>query len=382
MLVKIYTLTTIKPGRGFPLPGKFYMKNYKVILFQEAIIMILKNTRYYKWDDNDNLIELKIVKQKNDTDFTIEYTQGSNIGTKETINKTEILEQYTKLAPDGTITFAVVGLGGDKPIYDVMVFLNRTSDAQQGIQIPYCVCRQCVNDLFAAQSRQFGGTEMFGLSISQDSCPSNVPFYNFTACNTVSYSECVSYYIGDKLSDILKLIKTKNFDDVLYSLFSDRCKVVTNNIKYIYNEKMKMDTMNGYCKTLKYLLELNNFEYDILTGYNILPLGIVDIVGENDTLAPLAQSYIGNLIRKNITSSLVIKYDKSIDLKKIERNYQLVADNNGDIYVVAYTYDGNYNVPIEQVESEESIEKLNSFLSNPSVKEAYNHIHFNRNKYE
>lgn len=343
---------------------------------------IIKNTRYYRWDENDNLVECKIIKQKNETDFTVEYTQGPKAGERENISLSSLMNDYCKLAPDGTITFAVVGLGGEVPIYDVMAFLNRTSDAQKGDKVPYCVCRQCVNDIFAAQARQFGGREMFGLSISQDSCPANVPFHNFTACNTVAYSECVSYYIGDKLIDILSIIKTKNFDDCLYSLFSSRCKVVTNNIKYIYNEKMKLDTIDGYCKTLNYLLTLNNFEYDILTGYNIIPLDIsIEGNTDNGALNALAQSYLGNILRKNITSTLVVRYDKSIDLSKIERDYQLVASENGDIYVVAYTYSGDYQVPLENTESPENIDKLNNIFNNPSVKEAYNHIHFNRAKY-
>ena len=76
-------------------------------------------------------------------------------------------------------------------------------------------------------------------------------------------------------------------------------------------------------------------------------------------------------------------YWYDIDLAEIQNDYVLIMDKENKLYVVAYVSNGPKHVNIENVESEENIERLaNSTLGdNKSIKEAANHIRLNKNKY-
>lgn len=338
--------------------------------------MISIGTKFYKWND-DTLYEIKILKNTNDTKIKVKETSGDN---KEFfISKDELLSKYTKLSPDGYITFNIVNLGKD--IRDVMVTLSRSEDIKKGDPLPYAVCRQCITDIFANQTKEFHN-EYFGVSVSKDTCPANVEFSNFLACDGAEYTVTVAFYIGDKLADILKMIKTKNFDIALYNLLVDRCKYAANNIKILFKNYMEQKTFDGYCRTLEELLKLNNFKYDLHRAYNIIPFDLDLAMCDGRALDPIALHELSVLLCKNIDKTIVVKYDKSIDLSKIERNYQLISDASENVYVVGYTYQGDYHIPIEDIESEESIEKLNKGTNMKSVREAYNHLAFNKDKYE
>ena len=79
--------------------------------------------------------------------------------------------------------------------------------------------------------------------------------------------------------------------------------------------------------------------------------------------------------------TLVVKYDRDIDLSKVQRKYTLVSDCEGTVYLVAYITAGNYHVSLED-ESEENIENLNTLLHSDSTRLAYNHLQFKKEKYK
>lgn len=339
--------------------------------------MISIGTRFYKWND-DTLYEIKVIKNSDDT--KIKVRELGDIKNEFFITKDELLSDYTKLSPDGFITFNIVNIGKD--IRDVMITLSRRVDIKNGDPLPYAVCRQCITDIFSNQIKKLDNDQYYGVSVSKDTCPANVEFSNFLACNGAEYTITVAFYIGDKLSDILKMIKTKNFDIALYNLFVDRCKYVSNNIKILFKNYMEQKTLDGYCKTLEDLLSLNNFSYDLYRAYDIIPFDLDLSMCIGKALDPVALHELSILLCVDIDKSIVIKYDKSIDLSKIERDYQVISDVNDNIYVVGYTYNGDYHIPVEDIESAETIEKLNKGTNMKSVREAYSHLAFNKDKYE
>lgn len=330
---------------------------------------ITLGSRYYNWTSDDELNEIKIIKLLGDDNCRCKYTLGPNTGKVEDITVSHIKDNYTLLNPDGYITFNIA-IMGESNIKDVIVFLNKSKDMEMGDTIPYCVCRQSVNDLFTATTSAQTGKSYYGISVSKDTCPADVQYENYLACNGVEKFVIVAVYIGDKLQDILNLFKHKDFDTVLYNLFVSRCKYVSDNIKFIINKNMQKRYINGYCKNLSDLLQINNFEYDLYRAFDILPLN-VDLSGCENEEFPIAQlETLKCSIRRNIDKSIVIKYDKSIDLSKIERKYTLVADSNKDVYIVAYTDTGIYQVPTN-----------GNLLDIDSIEMAYKNVAINTAKY-
>lgn len=326
---------------------------------------ITLGTRYYNWTDDGKINEVKIIKLLGEDKCRCKYTIGPKTGELIELDNSDIKDNYTMLTPDGYITFNIAVMGGTD-IRDVIIFLTKQSDIINGDTIPYCVCRQSVNDLFtAAEQKQY-----FGISVSKDTCPADVDYSNYLACNGVEKFEVVSIYIGDKLADILKLFKHRDFDNTLYTLFMARCKYISSNIKYIINQNMKKKYLDGYCKTLNDLITINNFEYDFYRAFNIIPIND-DLSSHIEDECPAEiVNFLKGITRRNIDKSIVIKYDKSIDLSKIERKYVLVADNNKDVYIVAYTDTGVYQVPTS-----------GNLFDIDSVEKAYAEVRINTEKY-
>ena len=133
---------------------------------------------------------------------------------------------------------------------------------------------------------------------------------------------------------------------------------------------MKKKYLDGYCKTLNDLITINNFEYDFYRAFNIIPIND-DLSSHIEDECPIEiVNFLKGITRRNIDKSIVIKYDKSIDLSKIERKYVLVADNNKDVYIVAYTDTGVYQVPTS-----------GNLFDIDSVEKAYAEVRINTEKY-
>lgn len=339
---------------------------------------LIKNTRFYKWN-GDILEEVKVVRIQNDTICSIVTTKGENIGERRKIEISVLESGYTKLRADGYLSFDIVTVG--KNLKDAMVVISRDKDIQAGAKLPFAVCRQCVVDLFAKQLSP-DHVDYSGISISQDSCPADVEFENYLACNGVVLDETIAYYIGDTLYDILSVMKnTSLFDDALLTLFKEHCLHLARNNKFIAKEYEKKPDADGYCKSLKQLLEMNNFEYDLYRAFDIIPTNLSKD-HFNETLSTLANKVLSSILCVQIDKSIVIKYDKDINFEEIKRKYCLVSDNEYNVYVVGYTISGTYHVPLEQIETDENIEKLGSMLSSESVQLAYQHLLFRQEKYK
>lgn len=341
--------------------------------------MVQLNDRWYRWLADDTLEEVRVTRIQNEEVCTVTYVKGPNEGVWKT-DKTTIEECYTKLKPDGYLTFSVVSTG--KETTDVMVTISTHKDILKGEQLPYAVCRQGAIDLFAKQLSP-DNVDYVGISISRDTCPADVDFANFFACDGIIYSETMSYYIGDKLTDCLGVIKKKKqFSDILEENFNKHCLYLANGNKFIADVYKDKNEVDGYCKDLDTLLTMNNFEYDVNAAFGILSTDLSEEDFSEDTLSGLAMEVIGSMLRVEIGKSIAVKYDKDVDLSKIKRNYCLVSTKNNVIYVVAYTVVGRYVVPVEGSESEENIDKLAKILPAESLQMAYQHIKFNSEKYK
>ena len=350
---------------------------------------LFKNTRYYRWIDKSTIEEVRLIRIQNSDCGSVLVTKGPNFGEQRKVSFEELNKNYVRLKPDGFITFGIANLYGD--LKDVMVLVNRSEDTQKGSGLPYSVCRQCVIDLFAKQLSP-DNVDYTGISISQDTCPADVQFENYLACESVDKSETISFYIGDKLNNILAILKyTKDYDQTLLDLHDSHCMYLANNNKFIADTYKRKPEVDGYCSDLNSLLRLNNFDYDLQMAFGIIPLdmdfentqnsiAIKDSVG-NYALTTEASKILSSILLVTIDKSLVVKYDKDIDLNAIKRRFCLVSDKNRDVYLVAYTISGKFHPEISNIESEENLEKLMQYLPSESIKMAYNHLQFRKEKY-
>lgn len=344
-------------------------------------VSILKNTRYFRYtgESDDDLEIVTVLKYQNISTVKCSVSYKGNVEKKK-ISIDELKSNYTKLEYDGVISLSIAHLG---KLDDVMITFCRRGDLEQGNCIPYAICRQCITDIFHYAFTKTD-KDCFGLSINVDSCPANVKYINFLACNSLDNSVSIAYYIGDKLNTLIDMVDTTPYDEVLYKLFADHCSYISKGIKFIKQSYLEINTVDGYVKSLRSLLDYNNFYNDICTGFNIYPLKFdMSHSEETKVLDPDIKQELSFLLSKNINNTLVLKYDKDIDLDELQhRLYVLISDINDDIYFVAYDYIGEYHVPVEAVETEDNINTLHSIVPNAkSIDKAYQYFKLNTDKY-
>lgn len=326
---------------------------------------IYKNDRFYRWED-DKLQEVRVIKINNEDSFTVIKTKGDDIGVKIKVPKKSLFEYYTRLNPDACIEFAVVKVT-DK-MTDVMVTVTKRD--QPGS--PYIVCRQNAVDLFAQWA--YKDTKLTGICISRSSCPEGVNFDDFLVYTDKTVSEIVSYYLGDNMHDIFKILRfMDDYDNTLRDNFDKYIKSISLNSKWVEDIYKKSNFMDGYCKSLVTLLELNNFEYELNTCYGILSTDFDDSDFEDGNLSDNAREVLSNMTGVNIDKAIAVDYDKDVDLSKIKRNYCLVSDKNRKLRIVAYT--GVKRTTDVERDTEGNISIANTIM-------AFDHINFNNRKYK
>ena len=338
---------------------------------------LLLGAKYYRYDENGN-IEVVRVTRHNESEAKI---YDGNEYKKITLE--DLQKQYIRLNPHAIVNFCIVKLKDG--LDDVIVTMHKMSDLTSNEPTPYCVCRQNITDIFANQI-QLSDKMYVGCCMSLDTCPPDIDYRIMIACNGMEKCINVCTYMDDTLNDIIGLVKAKDFNNTLESLFIDHVNAVVRNnpaLEAIKDRIKKLDHYDGYCKTLELLLEQNNFMYDFYQAFNIIPIDEEVTYDSEDALDPKITDIISNLYEINITSTLCVKYWYDVDLSDIDNDYVLIMDKNNKLYVVAYVSSGPKNIDIEKVESEENIERLaNSTLgNNKSIKAAADHIRLNKNKY-
>ena len=333
------------------------------------------NSRLYRYLEDDSIEEVRIIRVQNEEVCTIRTIKGNDIGKEKKITEKELLDSYTLLNPIGYVTFNIVKVN---VIEDIMITIIRDKDKHEGA---YVICRQCASDLFAKQLSP-DHVDYVGISVSKESCPANVNFNDFFVCDEIIRSEVIAYYLGDKLEDITRCVKNmKKFNSVLMDLFIRHCNYLANNNKLIAATYEKKEEVDGYCKTLEQLLDMNNFKYDLCRAFDIVPTTFSRSCFESSILENNVREFLSSVLMRNVTKTLCVEYDGDVDLSEIKRDYCLISDKDDTVWVVAYIYEGKYIVDLSN-ESAENISKLNKMYQSESVQLAYNHIKFKDDKYK
>lgn len=286
------------------------------------VVNIGEKYYYYTTDKNNNDI-LNIVKitkvRKNEVHGIL------NDKTKVIVKLPE-LKTYTLLKPDGYITLSIVELGDKNE--DVIITLSRSKDGGMTSE-PFAICRQAVADVFANQIIREDLTFLIGTSVNKDNCPTNVDFKMLLACDKLKYYKIIACYLDDKLNDVMSLNPSSKFDETLNSLYNKAPKII---------KQMDISLpVHGFCKSLKELLEYNNFELDYLAAFGIHKFNeIIDYDIDTLQISDKQKPMIEEIVGKYMFNAYVIKYDKTINLNLIKRSHVLISDKKGDIYIIAY----------------------------------------------
>lgn len=227
---------------------------------------------------------------------------------------------YTKLKEDAILVVSSVLLQDNIP--DVIVSLFRSKDLKN--KMPYVICRQNLYDVFTNAIENDDGMMYIGCSVSQDTKPENINFNMLMGCNSVTHSDMVCVYFEDTLDDIIELIPTTQYDDVLYLLSQGFIKA----------------KVRGVTTSLRQLLEDNHFMDDVRRGFNIIK---ADFVYEgNEQYTAEFVRYIEDIIKREMIAPVWVKYDRQVDISKIKDKYVLLMDGSNTLYIVSYA-PGSYS---------------------------------------
>ena len=323
-------------------------------------IMSMMGLKYYRNIDENNFEIIRIINIKGTDECICLCDNG------EKVSKTpnEILSNYTKLIPDGIITFACVETlitpESAKNVDDVLVMVRTYNNIENDDPYPDLICRQNIVDLFYELSHNGESTDIVGTSICRSQIPSNMPMDLFIRCDKVNYIVTYNTYISDTPLTFIEFMKgkrLKRFDSLLEENLSKYLK--TNKLP-----DMGQKSVKGYCRSLEILLKSNNFLYDYDSLYNITPIkdNLEDNLVKNEfsngleymSLNSKFTNIFSNIFKMKILKTIVLKYEHDIDLSEFNDNtIFLVRDNTSTLYVVRYTTEGNY------LESELEIEAMN-----------------------
>ena len=269
--------------------------------------------------------------------------------------KVSDFKDYSPLKPDGVFTVSVAGVrdSSGKICKDVIVTATKFLNLEFKLNVmPYAVCRQNITDVFYNMFINDEADQIVGLAINQDTCPANFDFGIMFACDYLDKNDFINFYRTDTLEDVLNLVNTKKYDEVLDDLFRRHCNAIKNPIVYDTHKEH-----GGWCKDLRTLLENNNFQADInqMLGIADLDFTLEDytvskvIRDENDIIRGITQAdddlraWLSLTYKVNIKEANILLFDHDINLGDFNNaNYLLLRDNTKKLYLVVYLVEGEF----------------------------------------
>ena len=308
-------------------------------------------------EDKDKLTIYRItkIKQYHDGSEPSSITVKDLDTNKEKIVKLEELKDFVPLEPDAYLTFNQVHIHDqNEVINDVVITASKILNLKVGDVTPYAICRQSCTDIFYNLICQSEDNMIVGISVNQDTCPTNFQFPNFLACDGVDKSQYVNYYRTDTVEDVLPMIKTHGLNEVMQKNYLKHIKVSGNSAAAFKNED------KGWCKDIETLMKENNFQADVdqMLGIIAVDFNLQDYMikkplpgkegEEYNSLQDDLKLWLSNVvsdIRINnsiINDITVLEYGYDIDLADFKNaKYLLIRDNTKTLYFCVYTTDND-----------------------------------------
>ena len=275
---------------------------------------------FYKNTDN-GILMVRLIKIKNPTTFRA----YGNDKKYYTLKKSELENEWTKLRNDGYLTYTIVDMPKGNAKYglnDVIIRLHRRSDLEEGKTIPYAVCRQCHENVFATRIIK-DNINYIGCSMSIDSCPPEFDYNSMLSCEGIKESITISVYRDDTLSSLLSWINLDKYNAVLGFI----------------NKSLDLTYIEGSCKTVKELMICHEFKRDFCKAWDIEMVPFV--VDENLVLTQEQITYLEDMIKHVMNTIYIYPYASDIDVSKIQRSHITISDLSENIYIIAYD-EGEY----------------------------------------
>ena len=270
---------------------------------------LLLGAKYYRYEGDDIKL-IRVMKFYSETEVKV-FEEDTKETKKITIKELEDL--YVRLNPHAIVNFCIAKLKDG--LDDVIVTVHKMSDLMSNEPTPYCVCRQNITDIFANQI-QLSNKMYVGCCMSLETCPPDIDYRIMIACDGMHKCVNVCAYMDDTLDNILEFVKVKEFNNTLESLFIDHVNAAVKNdptLSMMKDRIMRLETYDGYCKTLRLLLEQNNFMYDFYQAFRIIPIDKEVIYNSEGAVADNIVEIISNLYEVNIVSTLCMEYWYDID---------------------------------------------------------------------
>ena len=296
-------------------------------------LIYTKGTKFYKFyneqpflgeESTDILYTARVLRYFKDEDKYEIYVESETGFYKTEVVTRQYLHSWIRLNPDGVVSFNIVR---DGQLRDVMIMVHPLTDDSID-PTPFAVCRQdCVNVFKASVDTPVKGQVWVGISINKNNCPGNTNINDYIQCDELDYTDMIVVYKEDKVEDLLRLVWSKKYDDILTE----------------YAKKRHDSNLTGISTSIKTLMEDQNFMYDFHEAMGVISVPFPVDDGSTEKI----KDVIGQLKEAYISKIYIQKYDRTIDTSEFKRDWVYMApdwsvvtdDNLREIYIVGYDID-------------------------------------------
>ena len=270
--------------------------------------------KFYRYNANKEL-EVIRIKRVYSKDKVVVFNDNEPITHTRVMKLDQILNDWTSLVPDATISFNIVK--DNRNNNDVMVYAVLVDDMKDGNILPYVVCRtNVVNPI--SSGKLFGNTVC-----RENSIQGSDRYRNAITVKSYVKSCIVHMYMTDTPSRIIELIPNNNVHNLNATVaeFVKKYDAVSFKARSNFNNILNY---TGFWAMLDYAWKIEN-----------LPIII------NDSTIDTLTKFIEDKCTSYIKDLEVINYDKDIDLTKLPSDYMLVRDLEGIIYLATFFKDSS-----------------------------------------
>ena len=270
--------------------------------------------KFYRYNANKEL-EVIRIKRVYSKDKVAVFNDGEPITHTRLMKLDQILNDWTSLVPDATISFNIVK--DNRNNNDVMIYAVLVDDMKDGNILPYVVCRtNVVNPI--SSGKLFGNT-----ICRENSIQGRDGYRNAITVKSYVKSCIVHMYMTDTPSRIIELIPNNNVHNLNATIaeFVKKYDAVSFRARSNFNNILNY---TGFWTILDYAWKIEN-----------LPIII------NDSTIDTLTKFIEDKCTSYIKDLEVINYDKDIDLTKLPSDYMLVRDLEGVIYLATFFKDSS-----------------------------------------
>jgi hypothetical protein len=266
--------------------------------------------KFYRYNANKEL-EVIRIKRVYSKDKVVVFNDGEPITHTRVMKLDQILNDWTSLVPDATISFNIVKAGKAN---DVMVYAVLADDMRDGNILPYVVCRTNETN-YISSGKAYGNT-----TCRENDIRGKNSYRNAVMVDGYLKTCIVHMYMTDTPAQVLELIPNDNIH---------RLNATIAEFTETFAPYTGVDP-----KTAKIheILNYTGFWTILDSAWKVENIPILI----NDSTINTLTKFIEDKCTSYIKDLEVVNYDKDIDLTKLPSDYMLVRDLMGIIYLATF----------------------------------------------